>query len=364
MTDSQLFSNSDQPFGDDTELARGVLRAFLFDAQATAIDCPSSARGFSGAAIFRVQAGNRTFCLRRWPREGLSAVRLRELHHLLGHLKQSGIDVIPQPVRVLSGETLVSHGGTWWQLEPWMPGTADFNQSPTDERLRAAMQALAHVHRAAERYVARGPGRKWFACDAAAPSPAIRERLSLIADWTPERVDAALNRLTHDSQADFRVLALDVLRFYQSASVAVAAELRSLQDLRVSLHPCLRDVWHDHLLFGGNELTGLVDVAATRSEHVAADLSRLLGSLLGDDFDRWHMALEAYSAFRPVTEDERQLVQCLDRSSVLLSGLTWIDRRLTGRLCDADLPRVVSRLQALRGRLQLVAESSRASSRG
>lgn len=34
----------------------------------------------------------------------------------------------------------------------------------------------------------------------------------------------------------------------------------AIQVLR--LHPCVRDIWHEHLLLTGNELTGLIDPAA------------------------------------------------------------------------------------------------------
>ena len=40
--------------------------------------------------------------------------------------------------------TLVASDGRWWQLEPWLPGRADFHAFPSEARLAAAMCGLAN----------------------------------------------------------------------------------------------------------------------------------------------------------------------------------------------------------------------------
>src|SRR5207237_4695271 len=86
------------------------------------------------------------------------------------------------------------------------------------------------------------------------------------------------------------------------------------RDLPLPVQPCLCDVWHDHVLFTGDDVTGLIDYGAVKEDNVAADLARLLGSLVGDDRALYEMGLDAYAAVRPLAEQERQLVPLLDRT--------------------------------------------------
>jgi Ser/Thr protein kinase RdoA (MazF antagonist) len=232
-----------------------------------------------------------------------------------------------------------------------MPGVADFRDAPSEERMRDAMQLLARVHLAAEQYRPRTEGQAWFSRNPAGQSPAVAERSGVIADWTSDRISVTHRLLAREPHEELRRLMTALLDLYQARSRAVRSELHEMSELRFSLHPCLRDIWHDHVLFAGEQVTGLIDLAATRTENVAADLSRLLGSLLGDDDARWERALLAYQEVRTLTHAEHQLVGSLDRSSVLLSGMTWIDRRLTGCLRDEEIPHVLPRLESILNRL-------------
>ena len=90
--------------------------------------------------------------------------------------------------------------------------------------------------------------------------------------------------------------------------------------------PCLCDVWHDHVLFTGDELTGLIDFGAIKVDNVAVDLARLLGSLVGDDVAQREAGLNAYAEIRPLSELERALVPMLDRTGVVLGLANWLRR--------------------------------------
>ena len=103
------------------------------------------------------------------------------------------------------------------------------------------------------------------------------------------------------------------------------------------MQPCLRDIWHDHILFTGDEVTGLVDFGAIDIDTPATDLARLIGFFspprrgVGlreerglDEAETWHEALAAYQTIRPLTADEIQAAHALDTSGTILAGCNWL----------------------------------------
>jgi Ser/Thr protein kinase RdoA (MazF antagonist) len=125
--------------------------------------------------------------------------------------------------------------------------------------------------------------------------------------------------------------------------------------LSVPIQPAIRDIWRDHVLFLGNDVSGLVDFGALRPESVAADVARLLGSLVGDEAAGWQTGLTAYEAVRPLSSIERRLMTAFDQSGVLLSGLQWLSWvYLDGRIFE-DRAAVEARLDELLARLERLA---------
>ncbi len=340
-----------QPF-DDSQVS-AILEQYSLTGPVLSVEPLVSGRGFSGARIWKVTTTAEAWALRRWPGQGLSAMRLTGLHQLVRHLADCGVSVIAVPCRSRSGETLVTHGAGLWQLEPWQAGVADFNQRPSLDRLRHAMRVLAQVHVSAARFLPSASAVEWFCSGREGMAPAVSERLErLTTVWTPAQLEVAVEQVRFDEDGPLREVALPLLQCVRAGRELVLRDLREASGWRVPLQPCLRDVWHDHLLFTGDTLTGLIDLSAARTESVASDLSRLLGSLLGDDRpDWWQTALSEYARHRPLTVEEGRLVDVLDRSAVLMSGLTWIERRQRGAIAREDLPRVVARLETIHTRL-------------
>lgn len=56
-------------------------------------------------------------------------------------------------------------------------------------------------------------------------------------------------------------------------------QLKPLADVSFRLQPCIRDIWHDHVLFDGDRVTGLIDFGAMQIDTPATDIARLVGSL-------------------------------------------------------------------------------------
>jgi homoserine kinase type II len=139
-------------------------------------------------------------------------------------------------------------------------------------------------------------------------------------------------------------------------------EARRAPQLQVGLHaqpewplqPAIRDIHHDHVLFTGDEVTGLIDFGALRIDTPLADVARLVGSLAGDDQADRDFALAAYSEQRPLSAVDRQWIDWLDRSGLVLGGLNWLTWLYLDRRDMGDPARVQQRLADLCRRLQRI----------
>jgi Ser/Thr protein kinase RdoA (MazF antagonist) len=317
----------------------------------------TSSGGFSGAGVFKVESADASYCLRRWPGGKTSLNRVLAIHQLLALARDCGIAVVPVPLKSDDGTTLPEFDGEFWQLEPWMPGVADFLTAPNDEKLKSAMTHLAQFHHALRDWVPLPRTQQWFQPAGLRPCPTISQRFRMIEIYVASvsDFDAAL---VSESDARFQHVGSRVATLFRTAHSTVKRELMAVQDLVVPLQPCIRDVWHDHLLFKDDKLTGIVDFGAMSTESVSCDLSRLLGSLFGDDFSAWQRGISSYESVRPMTEAEHRLIRPLDQSSVLLSGMTWLKRRYVLRNTPNDLSRVCDRLDTIVARLAAIAFGS------
>ena len=337
---------------DEDESVRCVLARFAPCVRPLRMESLGNRGGFSGAGIWRVVTEGGDFALRHWPSPGPPLERITGLHRLLEHQRREGLPFVAVPLRTNDGTSLPRLAGHNWQLEPWLPGLADFHANPTDERLRAAMAALAQWHRAAERFVPTADSAQWFASRASAPSPAVAERLAIlmVADSGP--MDHLEQWILQSKDSVIRDLTERSLTLFRRGHASVIAQLQLVRNVAVRLQPCLRDVWHDHVLFVDDEVTGLIDPSACRTESVASDLSRLIGSLAKDDRAAWDCALAEYRRHRPLTANELALVAVLDRSGVLLSGWTWLEWLYLERRPFADADAVVKRLKEIVERME------------
>jgi Ser/Thr protein kinase RdoA (MazF antagonist) len=266
--------------------------------------------GFSGARLWKLHTVAGAFCLRAAsPAE--TGEHLRGRHRLMRLARAAGLTFVPAVLDTVRGDSILADAGRWWELMEWMPGVADFRAAPSEARLRAAAQALARVHVAW-----RGESSMPSTC------PAITRRLDAVAAFLASgRRKAPVGHTQQGAYAPrslTRRLADAVARWMPR----VPAMLGDV-NFPVRVQPCLRDVWHDHLLFDGDRLTGLVDYAAVGPDSVAADLARMLGSLIGDDEDGWHVGLAAYREVAALSAEEERLARRLDRAGVIVALANW-----------------------------------------
>ncbi|HEX4071102.1 MAG TPA: phosphotransferase [Planctomycetaceae bacterium] len=319
---------------------------------------PPGGPGFSGAVVLCVETDVGPHCLRGWPPD-VDTDRIAGLHRLLEHVRARGIDFVAVPVGASDGRTLVSALGHRWQWEPWLPGRADFWERSSDARLTAAMTSLAHLHLAMASFEPIGAEVPWFGTHLGAIPAAVSERIDRVEGWTGNALESLWIKIERSPEEvpGFTAAARSIVAGFHRSAKRMTVELRTAQRLRVPVQPCLRDVWHDHVLFVDDAVLGIVDPAAARTDTVAADISRLVGSLVGDDPRGWAVALAAYQTVRRLSADELTLVGVLDRSGTLLSGMTWLARRYLTNTTFAHPDRVVARVQRIAQRLEHLAES-------
>jgi homoserine kinase type II len=203
-------------------------------------------------------------------------------------------------------------------LTPWLPGVADYEKSPRVERLRAAMAALAQFHISVSNFPLTANLRF------AAVPPAIAMRLARLRDLKSGGIEALARSINDSIWPTLAPLTRQFVAELPRAVPRAISQLAPLADAQLTRQPCIRDVWHDHVLFDGDRVTGLIDFGAVQIDTPATDIARLLGSLAADDPNGWRAGLAAYSAVRQLSELELQAIPALDAGSTILAGCNWI----------------------------------------
>jgi Ser/Thr protein kinase RdoA (MazF antagonist) len=331
-----------------TDLAK-ILSQFPL-ATVTQIEPLGGAGGFSGAAFWRIQADQQQFCLRRWPREHPDRARLHLIHSALLRAAQSGIDWIASPISSRQQKSFVEADGYFWELTCWKSGVADYWLRPNDTKLTDAAVKLAELHQAFDQATS--------ASDQPAKQPpkSLNKRLGILSHWMTGGARQLLQaiRVSDDRQLDIYrqdQLAEQIVELFLEHAPPIRTELEQTARLAVPAQICVRDIWHDHLLFTGDELTGVVDFGALDYDVIAADIARLFGSLFADDFSCWLKAIDAYQTRRRLGLDLLRLISSFDRSSTLLSGMNWLQWLFVDRRRFSDSAAVVQRLKKIRQRM-------------
>ncbi|MEX2114598.1 MAG: phosphotransferase [Pirellulales bacterium] len=327
----------------DSRKLERVLRLYPDDCQPSTVEPLSETGGFSGARIWRLSTPRGMLCLRRWPPQHPDQQRLEFIQAVLWHVDQEGFHAVPLPVETQHRHGYVLFAGHLWELTRWLPGTADYRRRPSPAKLENALGALARFHRAAATFPLPETGP--------VVSPGIAERLARLRDLQAGHIDA-LRRATQDGAwPELATRGQRLIEFYVAAAPGVLAALEEATKLAVGLQPCVRDIWHAHVLFERDEVSGIVDFGSMRPENVAADVARLLGSLAGDERVDWQRGLAAYERYRRLTADEMRLVSVFDRSTVLMGGLQWLEWLFLEERVFTDPAGVLDRVDEFLARL-------------
>jgi Ser/Thr protein kinase RdoA (MazF antagonist) len=297
--------------------------------------------GFSGAKLWHVAALEGNYCLRGWPADKATPKQLNIIHAFMRRAWDDGLTVIPKVFPTSRGASFVEEFGRLWEVTSWMPGRADFKESPTGVKLRRAAQVLANLHCC------------WqdFPPDTG-PCPAVHRRLSCLRSWL-QKTHSGWQPKAHDSGSTrIMPLAQRACRLLAGWTPRLEPLLNPWIEPAFPLQMCLCDIWHDHLLFEAEQVTGLLDFGSIKRDHVAVDLSRMLGSLIGDDRDQRQTALDAYREIRPLEEVELALIHVLDRSGTILAMANWLTWLYWDRRQFENYTAVETRLSALVRRVE------------
>lgn len=282
-----------------------------------------NAGGFSGAELWRIEFPDQWLCLRRWPASHPSRSRLEFIHQVLFHAHRKGFRQFPLPYRTRDQRTFVSYEQRLWELTPWIAGRADFDTIPAgseqqQRRLRQAMQTLGHFHRATEDFPR---------ADREGPAPGIVRRADLLQQFVQEADQLVfLVQQAADVAPWLEELRASAAQFLRAAIERAPHILPAIQNLRRDLfvlQPCIRDIWHDHVLYDGDRVSGLIDFGALEIDNVSVDIARLLGSLIADEEAFWPLGLASYESVRPLCPGERQSITACDAVNAILSGVQW-----------------------------------------
>lgn len=307
----------------------------------------AGAGGWSGSLLWRVEAASgQDYCLRRWPAEHPTAERLELIHAVLDHVSRNGFSRVPVPISSSSG-TFLAVRNHLWELSRWLPGVADASAQPSAARITAAMKALADFHAGAatfQRFVG--------------IAPTITDRLKILGQLQAEDVrviDAALDQPLAP-ELDIRARPL-----FEAGRAALAHDcwqsLAAHAQDQLPLQPAIRDIHRDHVLFIGDKVSGLIDFGALRIDTPLADVARLIGSMGGADAAARQLACDAYFQQRslsgePLTTSERQLIDVLDQTGLILSVFSWLRWLYVERRDMGPVEPIALRWDEIAGRLR------------
>ncbi len=329
---------------------------------------------FSGAQVFQLHAPELgQFALRLWPTDAMPPERLTGLHALLRHTQQLGLPVAaPVPVSkrkaaqgTMSCFRIMAASSLWagsisasidplhmnssgmntlgreeeflCQLEPWLKGQP-LNANHLDESdATKAMAMLARWHTAASSFAPPPTCQAWFGPSHQGVSPTVARclaKLSVKGAGIAHHVavEHGVGEARLNSSDDFGCLAKlrKLAKLVDDLIPPIIRDLAPWAHQKIPLTPCWGDFWCQHILVEHGEVSGLLDATAARTDSVAIDLARFLGSFHIIRPSTRELCFDVYRGVRSFLEIEIRLARVMERVGLLMAGMYWIES-LIGR---------------------------------
>jgi hypothetical protein len=281
--------------------------------------------GFSGARVFRGTADTPRVALKEWP-PGTSPERVRQIHTWLA--RAAHLPFVPTVFPGAGRHTVFAGGDRVWDCCRWMLGAP--RTTPTVEEVTRACEAVARLHNA------------WAAEAEVGPCPGVQNRLRALAE------NESLLAAGPGALLPVSPLLDPLLR--RAVFVAARAAPRATRELRpwaehpFTLHPCVRDLRADHVLFSDGRV-GIIDFGAMAVDHPAVDITRLLGDFASPAL--FASGLNAYRSARTGFDTPDEFVGLLARAGAVCSVLGWLVRLVVRRDPVPDPSATALRLASL-----------------
>ncbi len=253
-----------------------------------------------------------------------------------------------------------------------MPGEANYWTKPSQNKLQSAMQSLARFHLATSELT-----KGTETC------PAIAERRQAIQELLNGGFVKLIETAKRMADPVWQDLISRMETQFAKRADEVLEKLNQAQSLSVKLVPAIRDIWHDHVLFGcrqhsttnrtddggtdNEQVTGFIDFGAMRFDSRSVDVARLAGSLTEGQFcesrpaagstsrellQSCSPAIEYYNSFYQLEEHETRLLDVLRTSTDLLSPLNWLKWIYSEQREFAEPDQIVVRVDRFLRRLE------------
>lgn len=312
--------------------------------------------GFSTARVFQYSATAGERILRYLPLDQTRLPQLYGLSIFLQELNSSLNCPVAAPLFNLENQPFVVIGDSCLILEPFIPGVPA-DRSISDPQLKNALVQLGQVHQNSAKLSPKPVFSEFYSSVRSGPSPSLLRRLELLthyqkASWR----DLSFHTVTGDFSENLAGVTVRLEQILHRRGPDVVKMLSEGVGIPLRLQPVLRDVWRDHIRFDGQgNVTGLIDPYASGVDSVLCDLSRYLGSVLGNDYARWRSALMSYEEQFPLTDTEHELLRTFDQSNLLLSAIKCRERIVTQ---PDQLEALAARLQGYLERLENTSSES------
>ncbi|QDU64546.1 homoserine kinase [Planctomycetes bacterium Pan216] len=310
-----------------------------------------SKNAFSGSNVWCVESEAGLAALRRWPNH-VPRDRVEGIHRLLRGLDEASFLLHPSPIADTHGTTCCAIAGSRWELCTWRLGEPERGNAISDARLDAALRALAHFHEVGER-LPLSSGEQWLAPRSVLHARREGERVACPALERRRREYTRLHQVLRQPPVVVDEDCRDLARRTLEQLRRLDTSMRRLLGEEASIVPALvlRDIHREHVLFAGDEVSGIIDFGAVGIDSVACDLARLVGSLVPDQPERWRSAITAYRQVRSIDDETVRLAWRLDITGTLIATLRWREWLAIERRAFADREAALVRWQRLLDRV-------------